>query len=129
MINPRPDLTWSSRCSTPAGKGRLSKVGSAWQLPAQTQGVLVLSDRFIFDVSDVYDQGSLIVTSKHHHLDNAASRCFGAPAMGESLARYGDDMLIDFESGSHKYPQAVNRVRDVHVASLDKVRSLTDQLL
>jgi hypothetical protein len=34
-----------------------------------------------------------------------------------------------FESGSHKYPQAVNRVRDVHVAPLDKVRSLTDQLL
>jgi hypothetical protein len=108
--------------------GKLKKVGSAWEVPAQTQGVLVLSDRFIFNVSNVYDQGSLIVASKHHHLDNATTRCFGVPAMGESLARDGDDILLDFESGSHKYPQAVNRVTDVHVASLDTVRSLTDHL-
>jgi hypothetical protein len=107
-------------------KGKLKKVGSAWQVPAQTQGVLVLSDRFLFNVSDIYDQGSLIITTKHRHLDDADSRCFRVPAMGESLARLGDDVLIDFEGASHKYPDAVNRVPDVHVAPLSRVRSLSD---
>jgi hypothetical protein len=68
----------------------------------------------------------LIITTKHRHLDDADSRCFRVPAMGESLARLGDDVLIDFEGAYHKYPDAVNRVPDVHVAPLSRVRSLSD---
>jgi hypothetical protein len=109
--------------------GKLSKVGSAWEVPAQTQGVLVLSDRFIFSVSDVFDQGTLVVVTRHHELNDAAGRCFRIPSMGESLARLGDNVLLDFEGGSYKYPQATNRIGDVHVAPLDKVRSLADHLL
>jgi hypothetical protein len=48
--------------------------------------------------------------------------------MGESLARLGDNELLDFEGGSYQYPRATNRIGDVHVAPLDKVRSLADHL-
>jgi hypothetical protein len=108
--------------------GKLSKVGSAWEVPAQTQGVLVLSDRFIFSVSDVFDQGSLVVVTRHHELDDSDGRCFRVPSMGESLARLGDDVLFDFEGGSSKYPKSTNRITDVHVAPLDELRSLSDHL-
>jgi hypothetical protein len=86
----------------------------------------VLSDRFVFSVSDGFGQGELVVVTRHHSLADAGGRCFRVPSMGESLARRGNDVLMIFEGGSYKYPQATNRITDVHIAPLDRLRSLSN---
>ncbi len=104
--------------------GKLTVTGSSWEIPRRTQGVLVTSDRFIFSVSDGNNQGKIVVAERKHKLSDADQRCFVAPSMGENMARNGNEVFLVFEGASYKYPNAENRIKDVHVGDLTDLRKL-----
>lgn len=105
-------------------EGKLTRTGSAYEVPARTQGVLITSDRLIYSVSDGQNHGKLVVTDKRQDLDDARTRCFTAPSMGENLARIGNQVFMVYEGGSYKYPGAENRIKHAHTADLTELRQL-----
>ncbi|MGQ0843688.1 MAG: hypothetical protein ACT4QF_06095 [Sporichthyaceae bacterium] len=104
--------------------GKLSRNGAGYEAPARTQGLLVDSDRLVFNVSNGSRQGRIVVTDRKRDLDDATVKCFVAPSMGENMARIGDRVFVLYEGGSYRYPSAVNRVTRLHEASLTSLRHL-----
>jgi hypothetical protein len=104
--------------------GKLTRTGSAYEIPARTQGVLITSDRLIFSVSNANDHGKLVVAHRAYDFDDAETRCFTAPSMGENLTRIGNKVFMMFEGGSYKYPNSENRIKHAHTADLTELRQL-----
>jgi hypothetical protein len=105
--------------------GRLTKVGGAHEVPAQTQGVLVTDDRFIFEGSLGRDAGTMTVVERSPSI-TPLGRCFATPSMGEGLAQIDDHVLVVYEGGSSLYPQAENRVTNLHIAPYAELSALTN---
>lgn len=108
-----------------SSSGKLTVNGSGYEVPARTQGVLITSDRFIFNVG--YGQGKagrMIVAERKNSLKDAAQHCFATPSMGENMARLGNRVIAVYEGGSFQYPRAVNRVTHAHEAPLDRLLAL-----
>lgn len=104
-------------------EGRLTPTGGAWPIPPRTQGALVTDTTFVFNSSNHTQPGVMVVTEK----SRSASRrtvCFASPSMGEGMALVGDRAFNLFEGGSYKYPKAVNRITDLHEASMRSLESL-----
>lgn len=123
---------WSGRFSTSgndkmyrynvSSAGKLTKIGSAYEIPPKTQGVLVTSDTFVFNTG--LSAGKIWVTKRQYDLE--VGRCFTSPSHGENFARVGNEVFLDFEGGSGVYdsPDTRNKIKHLHRASLTTLRSL-----
>lgn len=110
-----------------SSSGKLSKVGSAWDVPLKTQGVLVTGDRFVF-VSGL-TAGQITVSEKRSDLDEAKGRCFAGPSHGQNIVLHGGKVFIAFEGGSDKYaddPDTRNPIQHLHVARYSDLDDLTN---
>jgi hypothetical protein len=105
--------------------GVLTPVGRAYEVPAQTQGLLVTDDRFIFEGSLGTRSGTMTVVERSPSI-RPLGRCFATPSMGESLAMLDDKVFVAYESGSRLYPKAKNRVTNLHIAPYAALRALTN---
>ncbi|HEY2833406.1 MAG TPA: hypothetical protein VGJ14_13350 [Sporichthyaceae bacterium] len=106
--------------------GVLTPVGQAYEVPAQTQGLLVTDDRFVFESSLGTRSGTMTVVERSPSI-SPLGRCFATPSMGESLAVLDDRVLVVYESGSALYPKAQNRVTNLHIAPYAALSALTNQ--
>jgi hypothetical protein len=106
--------------------GKLKATGKPYEVPAKTQGVLITSDRLIFSIAKGQkEQSKIVVTDRRRDLDDAKIRCFTAPSLSENMARIGNQVFLVFEGGSYKYPDAANRIKNVHTVDLRKLRTLS----
>jgi hypothetical protein len=105
--------------------GRLTTVGGAHEAPAETQGVLVTDDRFIFEGSLGHRSGVMTVVERSPSI-TPLGRCFATPSMGEGLAQLDDHVLVVYEGGSSLYPKAENRVTNLHIAPYASLSALTN---
>ncbi|MGQ0842593.1 MAG: hypothetical protein ACT4QF_00525 [Sporichthyaceae bacterium] len=103
--------------------GRLEPTGAAYPIPPRTQGALVTDRAFVFNTTNHSRPGVLVVTERSRSTDRDEV-CFASPSMGEGMALVGDDAFNLFEGASYKYPRAANRVRDLHVASMQSLERL-----
>lgn len=103
--------------------GSLTTQAGAIQVPMKTQGVAVLSDRFIFSTSyHQTDRGNIYVVKRgYSDLDHATLRCFRAPTMNEGAVVYGSYVYVVFEGGSYEYKSAKNRITNAHKSLLSKL--------
>lgn len=124
---------WSGRYKSSSDKmyeykvsssGSLSKTGSSWKVPAQTQGLLVTADRFVFNTSTGDTKSRIYVTPKSHSPSFSSARCFAVPARSQNLALVGGTLFLAFEGGAYKYPNSKNRVMHLHSAPLSGVLGL-----
>ncbi len=123
---------WSGKFSTDgndkmyrynvSSAGKLTRTGSAYEIPPKVQGVLVTSDTFIFNTG--LSAGKIWVTKRQYSLGDG--RCFTSPSHGENLARVGNTVFLNFEGGSAVYdsPDTRNKITNLHRASLTELRSL-----
>lgn len=102
-------------------EGRLTATGVSAVIPPRTQGVLVTDRAFVFNATNHGQPGVLVIAER-----GSARRavCFASPSMGEGLSLVGNRAFFVFEGGSYRYPDAVNRIRDAHVASIRKLENL-----
>lgn len=108
-----------------AGDGTLDRVGGAWEVPAKTQGVLVIGSRLVF-ATGVTDT-RMWVYERERNLDAAPGRCFRSPSYGQNLTLVGDTVYHAFEGGSARYSMtAPHKIEHLHTAPLDKLRELVD---
>jgi hypothetical protein len=117
-----PDKMYEYAVST---AGTLTKVGHAHEVPAETQGVLVSDDRFIFEGSLGRHSGMMTVVERSPSI-TPLGRCFATPSMGEGLAQLDDHVLVVYEGGSSLYPKAENRVTNLHIAPYASLSALTN---
>jgi len=106
--------------------GILTQVGSAWEVPAYTDGLVVTADRFIF-VSHNADgdrPGMITVSGKAHRLADGSAMCFGAPSLGEGAVLDNDQVLVLYESGSYRFTKSANKVTHVHEAPYAQLHAL-----
>lgn len=107
-------------------RGKLTPLGAGWPIPPRTQGALVTDTAFVFNSSNHLHHGVMVLTER----SRAAERrtvCFASPSMGEGMTLIGDRALNLFEGGSFKYPKALNRITDVHEASMRSLAALLDR--
>lgn len=103
------------------GGGHLTPTGVSAAIPPRTQGVLVTDRAFVFNSTNRSRPGVLVVASR----DSARREvCLASPSMGEGLSLVGDRAFLVFEGASYRYPDAVNRIQDAHVASMRKLENL-----
>ncbi len=102
--------------------GSLTTQAGGIQVPTKTQGVAVLSDRFIFSTSlHQSDRGNIYVLKRgYSSLDSATLRCFRAPTMNEGMTIYGSYVYVVFEGGSDEYKSAKNRITNAHKGLLSQ---------
>lgn len=124
-----PDEMYRYRVSS---SGKLTSTGSSYEVPARTQGVVVTSDRLIFNISNHSQHGLIWTMPRRHKLAGSPGRCFVAPSMGENMVRLGDRVVSLYEGGSYKYKSgstnylpATNPIEHLHVGSLDSLRALS----
>jgi hypothetical protein len=104
--------------------GSLTTQSGGYQVPMKTQGVAVLSDRFIFSTS--YGRGNrgniYVVKRGYSSLDSAKLRCFRSPSMNEGMTVYGNYVYVVFEGGSYEYSSgALNPIAHAHKGLLSKL--------
>lgn len=102
--------------------GRLTPTGVSAVVPPRTQGALVTDLAFVFNSTNHTRPGVLVIAERTGA--NRREVCFASPSMGEGLSLVGDWAFGVFEGGSYRYPTAVNRIRDVHVASMRELEGL-----
>lgn len=104
---------------TLGSRGKLKQVGAPWQVPTQTQGVLVTANRFVF-YSGLLAGRITVVERGPRTLADARGRCFGAPQFGQALVADGGRVHLNFEGGaaSQDKPRNVNPIRHLHRAPL-----------
>lgn len=105
--------------------GSLTTQSGSYQVPMKTQGLAVLSDRFIFSTSYGRDnRGNIYVVKRGYpNLDKATLRCFRAPSMNEGMTVYGNYVYVVFEGGSYAYRgSARNPITHAHKGDLSKLR-------
>jgi len=104
--------------------GSLTTQAGAIQVPTKTQGVAVLSDRYIFSTS--YGRGNrgniYVVKRGYKSLDSAKLSCFRSPSMNEGAVAYGSYVYVVYESGSYEYRSgARNPITHAHKGLLSKL--------
>jgi hypothetical protein len=104
--------------------GTLVQVGGAWEVPPKIDGLVVTDDRFIFSSASGTQQSDMTVSMKTPHLADGHGRCFRTPSMTEGMAMDGDQVFLTFESASARYPDAINRVANLHTAPYAKLSAL-----
>jgi len=104
--------------------GTLTQIGDPWEVPPKIDGLVVTADRFIFSSASGTQQSDMTVSMKTHHLADGHGRCFRTPSMTEGMVLNGDQVYVTFESGSARYPDAVNRVGNLHTAPYEKLAAL-----
>jgi hypothetical protein len=107
-----------------ADDGTLVQIGDAYEIPPKIDGAVVTADRFIFSSASGTQQSEMTVTMRAHHLADGHGRCFRTPSMTEGMSMNGDEVFLVFESGSARYPDAVNRVANLHSAPYAKLSAL-----
>jgi hypothetical protein len=103
--------------------GRLEPTGSAYPIPPRTQGALVSDAALVFNTTNHSRAGVMVVAERTDSADRDRV-CFASPSMGEGMALVGDDAFNLFEGASYRYPKAVNRVKNLHVASMRSLENL-----
>lgn len=87
--------------------GRLLPVGTSWEVPTKTQGVVVTKDYFFYSTSLDRDKRSNLYVVRRGkgetNLEDARLFCFRSPSMSEGIAIHGDDLYVLYESGADKF--------------------------
>jgi len=118
-----PDRMWEYAVSK---TGVMTPVGRAYEVPAETQGLLVTDDRFVFEGSlGQSNKGTMTVVERSPSI-SPVGRCFATPSMGEGLAALDDHVLVVYESGAAAYSKATNRVTNLHIAPYASLSALTN---
>ncbi len=107
--------------------GVLRAVGAGWEIPPNTQGVLVTDNRFVFSRSHLATRASafLVTERGHRKLDDAKRTCLRGPSMSENLAQIGPWVYLLSEGGSAQYAaRALNPVADLHRAQVAELSNL-----
>ncbi|MFC0529894.1 hypothetical protein [Phytohabitans kaempferiae] len=110
--------------------GSLTRVGSGWEVPTKTQGVIVTGSHFLFSTSYGRQNRSNIYSVRRGYtgsLDNASLYCFRAPSMSEGMTQWNGSAYVVYESGSHLYspdPTTRNVIRNMHRVSMSFLTSL-----
>jgi hypothetical protein len=112
-------------------RGRLKQVGTGWQIPPKTQGILVTGDRFFFNTWNNTRQADLWVVERGGHtLALAEGRCFRNPSMAEGIALAGGRVFSVYESGSSLYrDKATNPIAHLHTAPLSALKALDNPIV
>lgn len=109
--------------------GSLTRVGSGWEVPTKTQGVIVTSSHFMFSTSYGRSNRSNIYSVRRGYtgsLDDASLYCFRAPSMSEGMTQWNGSAYVVYESGSHLYssdPNTRNVIRNMHRVSMSFLAS------
>ncbi len=109
-----------------SSSGRLSRVGKPWEVPLQTQGVLVTKDRFVF-YSGLQVGAIRVVQRGERQLSRAKGRCFAAPSFGENLIRYNGRIYLAYEGSARTdLPNVPNRIANFHTAKYSALEPLSN---
>lgn len=110
--------------------GSLTRVGSGWQVPTKTQGVIVTGTHFVFSTSYGRQNRSNIYSVRRgtytDNLDNATLYCFRAPSMSEGMTQWNGSAYVVYESASHLYasdPTTRNVIPNMHRVSMSWLTS------
>ncbi|MER6989396.1 hypothetical protein ABT337_14455 [Saccharopolyspora hirsuta] len=94
-----------------------------YEVPKKTQGLMVTKDHFVFSTSYGRDNRSnlYVVDKGATDIDRPSTKCYRAPSMVEGITQHGDEAYLLFESGSYKYPDALNVIKNLHKGKVSAV--------
>lgn len=131
-----PDARDSMYRWTIKANGSLSRDTSfKKQVPKKAQGLVVLSDAYVFSTSSGRNNRSNIyVTRKNYKADFEKTdyKCFAAPVLSQELVDYGKNVFLSFEGGADYFDgnfpwtTADNKIKHLHRASVSTLRGLPE---
>ncbi|GAA4611190.1 hypothetical protein [Saccharopolyspora hordei] len=94
-----------------------------FEVPMKTQGLMVTEDHFVYSTSyGRTNRSNIYVVDKGAtDIDIPSTTCYRAPSMAEGITQYGDEAFLLFESGSYKYPDARNVIKNLHKGEVSAV--------
>jgi choline dehydrogenase-like flavoprotein len=131
------DKHGTMRSYTVHESGELTLNDGTWEIPKKVQGALVTKELFVFSTSfDRNERSNVWVIRRgkgEHDLDDAQLYCMRAPSMSEGLTRYGDTVLLAFESGANFYAEDPadkprNIIRNLHRVPLPALDGVTPKV-
>jgi hypothetical protein len=120
---------------TISSKGNLTldRGWGARQVPKKAQGLLVLSNAYVFSTSSGRNNHSNIYVTRRNYRTNFESttyRCFEAPVLAEDLVGFGGRTYLSFEGGADYFDgnfpwtTADNKIKNLHWASTETLRGM-----
>lgn len=99
------------------------------EIPMKAQGVLVLSNTFVFSTSRFRDwRGNIYVVRRGYGqapFDSVTHKCFQSVAMIQELVGFNGNTYLLNESGSSEFADGrIHNIRHLHVAGTESLRSL-----
>jgi hypothetical protein len=103
------------------------------QVPKKTQGLLVLSNAFVFSTSSGRNDHSNIYVTRRNYTTNFETtryRCFEAPVLAEDLVGFGGRTYLSYEGGAayfdghFPWTTADNKIKNLHSANTETLRGM-----
>ena len=102
------------------------------QVPKKAQGLVVLSDTYVFSTSSGRNnRGNIYVTRKNYtkNFEDTRYKCFAAPVLSQELVDYGAGVFLSFEGGADYFDgnfpwtTADNKIKNLHRAGTTTLRN------
>ncbi|MER7010430.1 hypothetical protein ABT324_03230 [Saccharopolyspora sp. NPDC000359] len=102
--------------------GSLTKQ-KTYEVPKKAQGLMVTKDHFVFSTSHGRDNRSnlYVVDKGATDIDRPSTKCYRAPSMVEGITQLDGQAYLLFESGSYKYSDALNVIKNLHEGKVSAV--------
>jgi hypothetical protein len=115
-----------------AGKLVRDRTWAPRQVPRKAQGLVVLSNAYVFSTSSGRNEHSNIYVTRRSYTKNFETTrytCFEAPVLAEGMVSYGGRTYLSFEGGADLFDghfpwtTADNKIKNLHWASTETLRN------